>query len=352
MKFKRALTLSVSAIILAAAVIMPSGCSGGSNMYVSFKTYTDTNPTKHHEFENTEINVVSNYNDKYDFIMVLKKMGNNDIFNVYSPYMVENVGDKPNSDLEGKTLFMNTDLGVSDWFGPYIVSADNNADGDRKMGEFTGGNHDYLNGSGGSATGRTESITLKVNGKDIKGDYEGYADEIDIYWTNYIQANNTKKEDGSGREVLKEMYHINYKGDNEWHVDQQIEFLEDVTIQTYYGMQAINTAWNEKVKFGDGEWLEGDTTVQSESETENKITLCKSEHYLELNLDTTYGLGKREHMDSLSKTAFVSSYGKNNSKTYYFIVQGSQKFSAGTIDGWKGTYKFYYGEPTATTSEQ
>lgn len=102
MKFKRALTLSVSAIILAAALIMPSGCSGGSNMYVSFKTYTDTNPTKHHEFENTEINVVSNYNDKYDFIMVLKKMGNNDIFNVYSPYMVENVGDKPNSDLEGK----------------------------------------------------------------------------------------------------------------------------------------------------------------------------------------------------------------------------------------------------------
>ena len=77
------------------------------------------------------------------------------------------------------------------------------------MNEFTGGNHDYLNGSGGSATGRTESVTLKVNGKEVDGDYEGYADEIDIYWTNYIQANNTKKEDGSGREVLKEMYHIN-----------------------------------------------------------------------------------------------------------------------------------------------
>ena len=352
MKIKRALVMSVSIIILAAALIMPSGCSGGSNMYVSFKTYTDTNPTKHNEFENKEINVVSNYNDKFDFVMVLKKMGNNDIFNIYSPYVVDNVGDKPNNNLEGKTLFMGANLGVTDWFGPYIVSADNNKDGDRKMNEFTGGNHDYLNGSGGSATGRTESVTLKVNGKEVDGDYEGYADEIDIYWTNYIQANNTKKEDGSGREVLKEMYHINYKGDNEWHVDQQIEFLEDVTIQTYYGMQAVNTAWNEKVRFGDGEWLDGDTTVQSDSESENKITLCKSENYLELDLDTTYGLGKREHMQSLGKTAFVSSYGKNNSKTYYFIVQGQQKFSAGTIDGWKGTNKFYYGNQAATASEK
>ena len=117
-------------------------------------------------------------------------------------------------------------------------------------------------------------------------------------------------------------------------------------------MQAVNTAWNEKVRFGDGEWLDGDTTVQSDSESENKITLCKSENYLELDLDTTYGLGKREHMQSLGKTAFVSSYGKNNSKTYYFIVQGQQKFSAGTIDGWKGTYKFYYGNQAATASEK
>lgn len=354
MKIKRTMAALLSLVLLSTVLILPSGCTGGgSNMYVSFKTYEDVNTGvgKGMTFTNSELNVVSNYNDEFDFVMVMEMMGNNNIFNIQTPYTLENVGDKPNSDVESKVLF-GENQGESDWCGPYKVAAQQNEDGDRKMGEFTGGNHDYLNGSGGSVTGRTDSVTLYVNGKEIKGDYEGYADEIDVYWVNYIQGSNTKKIDGSGREILKEMYHAHYAGDNAWHIDQQMEFLEDSVILCYYGMQAINQNWEGEVKFGaDGEWLPANKTCQSSSDNEDTITLRKNDNYLQLKLDTTYGLGQREYMKNKSKTGFVEVYGEHG-KSYFYIVEGYNKFSAGTIDGWRGTYTFSYGTEPGTEAAQ
>jgi hypothetical protein len=127
----------------------------------------------------------------------------------------------------------------TDYFGPYKVFAVNNIDGDLPSSDdFTGGNHQYNNqGSGSTATARCASITLDVDGAtDVGEEYNGFADKIVIHWTNYVQATNTKKADGTGREVLREDYEMSFDG-VKFVVKNAITALEAIKITTYYGLQ-------------------------------------------------------------------------------------------------------------------
>lgn len=45
---------------------------------------------------------------------------------------------------------------------------------------------------------------------------EGYCDRMEILWTNYVQAYNTKKADGTGREVLCERHRMLFDGVRFW----------------------------------------------------------------------------------------------------------------------------------------
>lgn len=127
----------------------------------------------------------------------------------------------------------------TDYFGPYKVFAVNNINGDMPdSDDFTGGNHQYNNqGSGSTATARCASITLDVdNATDVGEEFNGFADRIKIHWTNFVQATNTKKSDGTGREVLREDYEMNFDG-VKFVVKNNITALEAIKITTYYGLQ-------------------------------------------------------------------------------------------------------------------
>lgn len=138
----------------------------------------------------------------------------------------------------GETIFTFTNQ--TDWFGPYKVRAESNADGDLPSNwysHFVGGNHQYSNsGSGSTPTARCviDGVYFDNNSASV-GD-EQYCDRVDFCWTNYIQGQNTKKADGTGREILKETYCLTFDG-FAFEVEHSFEPLEDVLISTYYGLQ-------------------------------------------------------------------------------------------------------------------
>lgn len=284
------------------------------------------------------IQTVFKYSPAQDFVMVLEKRGPNQIFNISTPRAIANKEAKVSDDLASSTNLY-TSLGVSDWFGPHVVNAASNADGDRQWGEFTGGSHSYLNNesSGSSATGRTDSIRLMVDGKEY-GSFSGYAERIDIYWDNYIQAANTKKKDGSGREVLIEHYHMSFDG-RLWNVECDIEFLENVVWSLYYGMQCVYADWNQSIRYGEGEWIPLTGNTQADDKTCDTMVLKRGNHYLEMHLDNDYGLGDRDFIGGTRPGAFTQDYGK----AYFQLVNGVQKrMEAGTTVSYRGYYRFYY----------
>jgi chromosome segregation ATPase len=94
-----------------------------------------------------------------------------------------------------------------------MVRATENADGDDiESTYFTGGNHQYNNqGSGSSATARSLSLRFFVDGREVMSE-KGYANKIEIRWTNNVQGYNTRKADGTGREILQERHRLIFNG--------------------------------------------------------------------------------------------------------------------------------------------
>ena len=166
-------------------------------------------------------------------IITMKKRGNNNLFDFYS------IANKSNVAL----LTAGTD-----WQGPYIVSAVNNADGDAisEGTDYTGGNHAYADdGASGTPTARTVGIHVYADGVEVlDGEELEWHDYVDVIWTNYVQAWNTKKADGTGREVIKEMPHWQFLPDGRVETSNFITALEDVTVGMYYGLQ-MQGIWAE-----------------------------------------------------------------------------------------------------------
>lgn len=165
-------------------------------------------------------------NQLFDFCRWFKTLNNNSI-----------VTSNPDTSINEKTANNDYLINGTDFFAPYRVRAVNNADGDKSENDdYTGGNHQYNNsGSGSTATARTANLVFKVDGKPITN-FSGYCDEVIIEWDNFIQGNNTKKSDGSGREILKEHHVVRFDG-YRFYVENYITALEDIYIYTYYGLQ-------------------------------------------------------------------------------------------------------------------
>lgn len=283
------------------------------------------------------ISIRNKYNDEHDIEVQWAVRGSNNLFDYQSTSLIENT-EATVSKGGGLTQVHTTS---TDTFGPHRILALNNIDGDY-TGEthFTGGNHSYDGNTGGTATGRTENINLIVDGEEERN-FSGYADEIQIIWDNFIQASNTKLEDGTGREVAKETYSLTFNGE-EYIVDYEIEFLEDVFWERYYGLQfSYRDSWNETIVYenADTEDLTYPISEYSTSGSQNteKITLSDGVNYIDITLDNEVGLGTRDYLTNTEWGAFNIA---NNNKIYYYLVDGVN-MTAGEIANYKGTLKFY-----------
>lgn len=302
----------------------------------TFSPYGDTEQSKieilktgfedlagiHYVIANNILTVTSNYSDG-SIIVEFGKRGPN------------NLPDFRTITADGRNKFNNQ----TDWFGPFLMSAINNIDGDDITGRtYTGGNHNYMNtGSMDStATGRNISLQYYANGKVLVGDAEGDTNRIEIAWVNRIQAYNTKKADGTGREVLEERHKMIYDG-RQWEVFTEVEALEAIFCDSYYGMQCYVKDYGTIQMVGADYRLPFPYTTPHDSgnNTPNTYIAFDTNDRLEMEVDRSYDLGK----GTMYGTSGTQGFRTASTKGYtYFISQ--KNMEANAIYGAHGWYRF------------
>lgn len=229
----------------------------------------------------------------------------------------------------------------SDWQGPYVVAADQNADGDAiaQGPDYTGGNHAYGAGGGsGAPTARTVSFKVIVDGVELEdgGDLD-WNDYVEISWVNRVQAWNTKKSDGSGREVLEENPIWTFRPHGEVRVQNTVRALEAITVATYYGMQ-MTAGW-----FSRGVFIPDATrqiaplrdifNTYGSSFDGSVINAYDANVNIGMAIDTAFDLGTGSCLGSLDRIHISS--GK-----LYFRTINNTSFDANDYFAYKGAYTF------------
>lgn len=288
--------------------------------------------------ESEVLKTVSKYSANQDVIFELGKRGVNNIFDFKSARLKNNTSNSvSNNTSHDATLWWSG----TDSFGPYVVRAINNADGDNQVATHaTGGNHGYDNSgsSGQSATGRTHSVVFKVEGRAVTS-YNDYATNVEVVWTNFIQANNTKKADGSGREVLKETIRLLFDG-IEWKVEHSFELLEDVFIESYFGLQIVADSYAGGLYYHSSpltKWEPISVVRQSQNLVTSAFTLRNvgMTDFVEIGVDLTHGIGRRNKLGPLTYSAFNSTV-----KAYTYLMH-KQNVLSGEVYTFRGYYRFY-----------
>lgn len=307
----------------------------------------------YYEIDDDVIKVVSKYNENEDRCIELRKKGGNNLFDFYTAYIIDNKESTVAEHTNGVEVYRNT----TDFHAPFIIRALKNIDGDNPNSwEFTGGNHAYNGNHTGSATARTTKLEFFVDGKKIsngKGEFSGKANVIEIRWSNNVQANNTVKKDGSGREVLTEKHTMTFDG-KEWISHVELIPLEDIRCYTWYGFQcSLNSEVlpNNKTgemyagtyRFIDGAYKESIDLTAAEipvnasgNNNAKGMISYKNTNAVSMIIDEKYHLGKR-NMYSGDKGVF---FNVKTKKTYFNIIE-NQILKANTSYYLRGTYKFY-----------
>lgn len=172
----------------------------------------------------------------------MSHVGGNNLWNFSQICLVDETPGKPMND---NFISNGTSITASatDWFGPYVVQAVNNIDGDdlAHSSYFTGGNHRTTNsGSGGAITATESAFNITIGGLTPENNRIYNTNEVKITWTNAVQANNTSKSDGSGRAVLNETWSVKIDKDG-FHCENDIKANENIKMKIYYGMQVYFT---------------------------------------------------------------------------------------------------------------
>ena len=229
-------------------------------------------------------------------------------------------------------------LSCTDWIGPYYVCAFSNKQAGLSM-RFTGGWHGSNGDGTGMPTAATQSVTIRVNGKELAGNFERTCDQVDLVVTNLIQGYDYAL---SKKELLKETVQYSIKPNREATVNVSIEALDDVVIQRYYGLQSQNFPVFDSVSYASDERVYHTAAVNANSNAPqadgvNTIILSgtSDQHQLRLVLNIREGLGTAEYLAPGLPRAFSASYGKS----YFNLVNGKELvLKKGEKVFWKGAY--------------
>lgn len=307
--------------------------------YVAFGSYTTSSaidrlarysPPIQYHIDNNVLKVASHYSAEKDLLVTMNLGRGNGLFDFASFKLMPRDMDIVSGEAFADTLATNG----TDWHAPFIVRATDNADGD-DVGSayFTGGNHQYNNqGSGSSATARSLSLRFFVDGREVVSE-KGYANTIEIRWANNVQGYNTRKADGTGREILQERHRLIFDG-IEWSETIDLEPLESVFMERWYGLQFVYSTNYPNYRYigAADRMLHTSEASNCGGKNADGIIAYGDEHRIEMNIDTSVDLGKR----TLSgETGALCSSGK----AYMFIIDYKQ-MNAGEVYRLCGGYKF------------
>lgn len=266
------------------------------------------------------------YTPNEDRVIELSRVGLNKLFSFSKLYKIYSVQDAIYQ--SGKMNNLSTvQVFDTDIIGPIMVSAENNENGDDPIAAFTGGWHGFNRDQSGSPTARHISLQVWVDGKIVKDTFKGYANDLVIETTSNIQGFNTKKKDGSGREIIQQKVKMTF---NEGRADVQIKMipLEKVRIHTYYGLQtALSQLYaNSSIRYESGDSPEWKDTSSGPNDSGPKgkypnvksmIVRNKNNDVIVAWLDTKNGLGERLNVSDTYPAAFFVGY-----KSYFNLVNG------------------------------
>ena len=240
-----------------------------------------------------------------------------------------------------RTKLYDTD---SDCFGPFQIFAKSNIDGDDLSNTtFTGGSHRYNNGNTGSTpTARLGNVDIRVDGVSCET-FKGKFSEFEIQWEAYVQATNTKKADGTGREVLKQINTIKYI-DGEFRCSTELIPLEDIRLHLWYGYQCVGINPNSTYKLTD-HWKyvnainRGLDSADSGSKDTSAMIGYTDIFEQQMWVDTTIDMGKREMFTGEQSGAF-----KSGDKGYFRIANNDATLT-------EGFHYYLYGKYVFTLKE-
>lgn len=227
----------------------------------------------------------------------------------------------------------------TDWHSPFMVRAINNIDGDDLTHDtFTGGNHNYNNTGDmdSTATARNLSLEYYADGKLLSDGDQGNCDRLDIYWTNRVQGTNTKKSDGTGREILEERHHMTYDG-SEWKSYAEIVPLEAVRMVKYFGFQCTLGQFPTCVFIGGTNRqpfnYSGEFHSSGNDDT-NMVACYSSDNRLEMEVNRVLDLG-RGALYTGTESFFTQTYGK----AYAYLIE-AQNLDANAVYAAEGYWRF------------
>ena len=294
-----------------------------------------TKPVYYH-IDGDVLDVIYKYSAVKDMRVRLKRKGGNNLFDFYQFAFIDNTTEFVSSDYSGGTVAVTT---TSDWHSPFVMAAKSGIDGDAvSSGHFTGGNHEYTNtGSGGTPTARCAELKFFADGREV-ADTEGYCERIEAVWTNYVQAYNTKKSDGMGREVLCECHRLLFDGVR-FHTHVDLIPLEDVTVATWYGFQCTTLSpWRGTGRYIGGTnraLFDASTATDCGDRTATALVLQSGGHVLEMRIDPTVDLGDRRFYTG-TQGIFTRTY----DKAYFSVIQNTDLVED-AVYTLEGSYRFY-----------
>ncbi|MFY4685290.1 hypothetical protein [Bacillus anthracis] len=273
---------------------------------------------------NKEIGSVTIHGDAFSF--AIEKFGINNIFALHFIY------------LSGSLILGST----TDWIGPYIVKAVNNGDPDAKR-IFTGGTHSTENTNNtGKPTASTVRAEVYCDNKRLTstGKYEK-VNKVDVFVKNHIMGYNTI---GTGRYILEE--NIHYIVDavaGTINVEVHTVALEDIVIETYYGMQCRHNYFNS-LDFVMGQYNdpqpignEIDSGPKSQYLVDTVVfTKNNSSTTMKMVMDNTIGLGLRDNVPDSSPCAHTT----GTTKSYFDLISKDTPLPQYKKTLWKGYYEF------------
>ena len=307
--------------------------------YISFGSYTTVraldrlakySPPVQYHIDNNVLKVESHYSAEKDLLVTMNLGRGNGLFDFASFKLMPHGMDIENGEGMAETMATNG----TDWHAPFIVRATENANGD-DVGNayFTGGNHQYNNqGSGSTATARSLSVRFFVDGREVVSE-KGYANNIEIRWVNNVQGYNTRKADGSGREILQERHRLIFDG-RKWDETIELEPLEQIFMERWYGLQFVYSLNYPNYRYigAADRMLHTNEESGCGSKDADGIIAYGDAHRIEMTIDTSVDLGKRTMSGNTGALC-------SNGKAYMFIIDYKQ-MEAGEVYRLCGGYKF------------
>lgn len=287
------------------------------------------------KFDGEECYVKAKYDDTHDIVFRINIGGGNLLPDIRYVYLVDNSW-ALNDDINSSRFIITN---PSDIISPHVVSANENGDGDHPTMEyFTGGNHRSDNtGTGGGVTAHNVSFNVYCDGKPVSND--AFGNKITVKWINTIAGYNTSKDNGTGREILKEEVTFEIVG-TRINVNITHTALESLNRIEYFGLQMMCNDMENITYIGGSNRGSYNPKESSNSGDKNCRTVIISNNtnkdMIEIGIDNI-DLGLFSH-NSLQYSAFTTVA----KKSYFGIIYDGLPItmSQGDITTLRGYYEF------------